>query len=231
MKAVIMAGGKGVRLRPFTYVEPKPLLTVGSINPIEYSIKYLKKCGIDEIFISINYLKEKFEICHQYSKKHGIKITLIEEPKQMGTVGSISLMKNYLNDPFLLLNGDLFTQPPYKIMLDKFKKSNADILIGMKEEITNSPYGVMDFDKNNRVSKIIEKPARSEWINAGVYLINQKIINLIDKEYMDTPDLIKKVIASNGIVISFDIGPKWLDIGCLDDYENANSVLNEWEYK
>ncbi len=109
-----MAGGKGLRLRPFTYVAPKPLLGVNGINSIEFSIKNLKKNGVEDLFISINYLKEKFEVCKKYEKKYQVNITLIEEQKQMGTVGSLMLMRDHLNEEFIMINGDLFADVNYR---------------------------------------------------------------------------------------------------------------------
>lgn len=225
-----MAGGRGKRLRPFTYVEPKPLLPVGNINSIEYLIGHLKISGFDEIFISINYLKEKFSVCHEYSKKYDVHIKLIEETHDLGTVGSLSLMNNYLDEPFSLINGDLFTQPPYKQMLMKFKNENADMMIGMTAHETISPYGIVKFDENNRLLKIDEKPKRKEWINSGVYFLNPKTLKFLNNQYMDIHNFIEIIIQNNGSIITFDIGEKWLDIGCIDDYEKASKQIEDWDY-
>ncbi|MDB3990733.1 sugar phosphate nucleotidyltransferase [Gammaproteobacteria bacterium] len=230
MKAIIMAGGKGTRLRPFTYVEPKPLLPVGKINPIEYLVKDLKENGVNEIIISINYLKEKFySPCEEYSKKYQVKIELIEEKSSMGTAGSLSLMKDLIREPFILINGDLFTNPPYKKMISRFNEEKSEILIGIKNLSSMSLYGVVTFNEDNIVERITEKPSYSEWINAGIYIINHNMLNFINKDFMTTPELVSKAMEMGKVVTSYDVGERWLDIGCLEDYEKAEQIINGWK--
>ncbi|MAS50322.1 MAG: hypothetical protein CL712_00075 [Chloroflexi bacterium] len=228
MKAVIMAGGLGQRLRPFTYVTPKPLLPVNNMCSIEFLIKELKNYNVEEVFISVNYLKEKFDVCYSYEKKYGVKITLIEEEERMGTVGSLSLMKNFLDDNFIVLNGDLFTSINYKKMLNKFNKTAADAMICVKKEATTSPYGVVSYDENDQLIAITEKPTYFDWINAGIYLFSPGIISHIKKEYFDMPDLLRTLKKENKKIIIFDIGEKWLDIGKVEDYEEASTIINNW---
>jgi len=229
MKAVIMAGGKGKRLRPFTYIKPKPLLPVGSINPIEYLIRDIKNSGFDEILMSVNYLKNEFNVCIEYSKKYDIQITLIEETKELGTVGSLSLMKEDLDKPFLMINGDLFVEPPYKQMHLALKNNKADMVIGITQKSSVSPYGVVSFDKNNRLLKIVEKPIIKDWINSGVYILHPRALKSLNNKYMDIHNFIDKIIQNNGTIITYDIGNKWLDIGNIDDYEKAIILLESWK--
>ena len=229
MKAVIMAGGMGVRLRPFTYVKPKPLLPVANISPIEYLIRDMKRHGFDEILISVNYLSEKFDICSKFEKKYDIPIKLIRENKKMGTIGSLSLMKDFLNDPFILINGDLFAEPPYKRMFKKYKATSASMVVGIKKYDYLSPYGVIAKNNDDSLIKIKEKPLRSDWISAGVYLLDPKKIDLITKIPMDIPIFIQNIQKKGDLVITCDIGEKWLDIGNIEDYEKAESTINGWK--
>ena len=228
MKAVIMAGGEGMRLRPFTYVLPKPLLPVGDISPIEYSIRYLKNNGFKEIIISTNYLKEKFNICYKFAEEYGIKLHLIDEDVKLGTAGSLDLMREYLTEPFVVLNGDLLAQPPYKAMFQTMNDGNADILIGVKKHFTQIPYGTITFDAENNLLEIYEKPKIEHWINSGIYLLDPRVLNYIEHQtYLDMPSLIERV-ESNGKVKVHDIGENWLDIGKVEDYESASLVLHSW---
>ena len=228
MKAVIMAGGKGERLRPFTYVSPKPLLPVNETNSIEYSIRNLKDNGFDDFIISINYLKEKFSICKEYEEKYKINISFIEEENRMGTAGSLKLMKDQLDEAFLLLNGDLFTKIDYRRMYENFTNSDCDCLIGIKKQENKSPYGVVDFDVNFDVKDIQEKPTSYEWINAGVYMFKSESIDFIKNTYTDVTDLITLLRNKNKRVKVFDIGDKWIDIGKIEDYKNAEIMLKNW---
>ncbi len=223
-----MAGGLGQRLRPFTYITPKPLLPVNDMCSIEFLVRELKNYNINDIFISVNYLKEKFDVCYSYKKKYGVNITLIEEQKRMGTVGSLSLMKDLLDDNFILLNGDLFTSIDYTKMLSKFNEAKADLVICIKKEATTSAYGIVNFDSNDQLISIIEKPTSHEWINAGTYLFHPEITNFIKKEYFDMPDLLSILKKENKKILTFDIGDKWLDIGKVDDYEKAAQIIQDW---
>jgi len=229
MKAVIMAGGEGLRLRPFTYVVPKPLLPVGDISPIEYSVRYLKSIGFKEILISTNYLKEKFQICMEYVNKYDIDIRLIEEQVKLGTAGSLDLMRSRLDEPFALLNGDLLAQPRYDDMLSILRGCDADIVIGIKKYTTQVPYGVIQFNESNELCSIVEKPTMTHWISAGIYVLHPRVLNNVESQtYLDMPALIEKT-KRDGKVLTFDIGDKWLDIGKVEDYENADRVLRSWE--
>lgn len=229
MKAVLMSGGKGVRLRPFTYVQPKPLLPVGPMCPVEYSFRYLKEFGVEEIIISINYLKEKFSICNEFSKKYNIPVRLVEEDQEMGTIGSLYLMKDMLDKPFIMLNGDLISEPPYKSMLSYFEEENATLLIGVKQHHEISQYGVIKFNKDGKFSEIVEKPKRKDWISTGIYIIDPSVINLMRGLPMDTPDLIKLLSERHKPILTYDIGEKWLDIGNLDDYDRAYGLIKGWQ--
>lgn len=229
MKAVIMAGGMGIRLRPFTYVQPKPLLPVANISPIEYLIRDMKRHGFDQILISVNYLSEKFDVCSRFEKKYGISVKLIRETKKMGTIGSLSLMRDFLDDPFILINGDLFTEPPYKRMLKSYEAKGASMVVGIKKHDYFSPYGVIVKNDDNTLIKITEKPLRTDWISAGVYLLDPKKIDLIKNTPMDIPTFIQNIQKEGDIVITCDIGEKWLDIGNIEDFEKAESTISDWK--
>jgi len=224
-----MAGGEGLRLRPFTYVMPKPLLPVGDISPIEYSVRYLKSIGFREILVSTNYLKEKFQICLEYIDKYDINIRLIDENMKLGTAGSLDLMRTWLDEPFVVLNGDLLAQPPYRAMYSAMEEGDADIVIGIKKHVTQIPYGVIQFNESNTLYGIEEKPNLTHWINAGIYILHPRVLKHIETgAYLDMPSLIEKTEQA-GKVLVHDIGENWLDIGKVEDYENADRVLHSWQ--
>ena len=113
-------------------------------------------------------------------------------------------------------------------MLNKFNKTAADAMICVKKEATTSPYGVVSYDENDQLIAITEKPTYFDWINAGIYLFSPGIISHIKKEYFDMPDLLRTLKKENKKIIIFDIGEKWLDIGKVEDYEEASTIINNW---
>ena len=229
MKAVIMAGGRGERLRPFTYVVPKPLLPVYKTNAIENSIHNLSKHGFEEFIISVNYLKNKFDICYEYEKKFDVKIKLVEEPKRMGTAGSLRYMRDELKEPFLLQNGDLFADVNYTKMHKKFIEHDCDCLLGMKKIEFQSLYGILDIDEKFSLKQVIEKPTNTEWINSGIYILKPELIEMIEDKYTDITDLISELLNQRKSVFVFDIGDRWIDIGKIEDYKKVENIIKTWK--
>jgi len=224
-----MAGGSGERLRPFTYVVPKPLLPVNGTNAIENSIKNLKRYGFEDFLISVNYLKENFDICMKYKEEYGVNIALVEEKDRMGTAGSLKLMQSELDGPFLLQNGDLFADIDYRKMYEKFTEFDCDCLVGIKKVEVKSLYGVVDFRENLSVKRITEKPTKTEWINSGIYILNPEIIQLINNTYTDITDLLDELLNQNKSIYTFDIGERWIDIGKIEDYKKAENTIKTWK--
>lgn len=229
MKAVIMAGGRGERLRPFTYVVPKPLLPVNETNAIENSISKLSRHGFRDFLISVNYLKNKFDICLEYEKKFDISIKLVEEPKRMGTAGSLRYMREDLKEPFLLQNGDLFADVDYTKMYKKFLQYQCDCLVGMKKIEVQSLYGVIDVNDDFSVKQVVEKPTTTEWINSGIYILKPDLIEMIGDKYTDITDLISKLLDQKRSIYSFDIGDRWIDIGKIEDYKKVENIIKTWK--
>ncbi len=229
MKAVIMAGGKGERLRPFTYVVPKPLLPVYETNAIENSISMLSRHGFQEFLISVNYLKNKFDICLEYEKKFDINIKLVEEPKRMGTAGSLRYMRKDLEEPFLLQNGDLFADVDYTKMYNKFLEHQCDFLIGIKKIEVQSLYGVIDVNNDFSVKQVLEKPTTTQWINSGIYILKPDLIEMIRDEYTDITDLMSELLNQKRSIYTFDIGDRWIDIGKIEDYKKVENIIKTWK--
>lgn len=230
MQAVIMVGGMGVRLRPFTYAIPKPLLPFKDKTILEYMVKFLSENGFDEIFLLTLYQHEKFNQCYDYKEKYGIDINICYEEEKRGTVGGISIILDRLDSNFLVLNGDLIIETDLNKMFNYHMNNKADITVGVTDYHFTVPYGVVESDNNCKLLNIIEKPRYSFKINSGIYILNSAIFDLKDNsKYLDMPTLIHKASGLNRIIKTYDIGPYWLDIGQLNDYERAVDKIEEWE--
>lgn len=226
-KVVLMVGGLGTRLRPLTEKTPKPMLKVGSKPILETIIENFKKHGFIDIILSVSY---KAEIIKGYFKdgSHlGVNITYIDEEKRMGTAGALSLMKELLSDNFFVMNGDLLTNMNFDNMLNYHVNNNSLATMGVREYDFQVPYGVVNVDGIN-IKNIEEKPIHSFFVSGGIYILNEKVLDLIpDNQYYDMPTLFEKVIEMNIKTISFPIREYWLDIGRLDEYEKANNEYHE----
>jgi len=232
MQAIIMAGGEGVRLRPFTYLIPKPLLPLGDKSVIEHMICALADYGFDEIFVTTNYRADDFAQCLAFGPKYGVKVELIRENKRLGTVGAVHLLSKFLTGPFLLANGDLIVDTDLSLMADFHKSHKGSITIGIKKYCEQIPYGVVKWDKNHELISMTEKPEIVRYVNAGVYILDPVAINYISKNgYMDITELIGRIKQANGQIFVYDIGDCWMDMGRFKDYERAIDAIEEWKLK
>jgi len=222
MKAVIMVGGFGKRLKPVTQVIPKPLLPLGDEEPIlESTIRGLKKHNFNEIILCTNYKSYLFETYLGDGSSRGIKVTYSKEKKPLGTAGPLKLLENKLDEPFLVINGDILTNLNFEDFR-KFHYSNkADMTIATKIVELPLRYGVVK-TRNNKITNIEEKPIMKAEVMAGIYFLNPEIIKEIPKNepYLMTT-LIKK-ISNNKKLYRYQLNNcYWLDIGQMDDYEKT----------
>ena len=229
MQAVIMVGGSGIRLRPFTYVIPKPLLPLGNETLLENMIRSLKDSGFDEIFLMTSYQHEKFNQCYEYEERYGVKVNICREKEKMGTAGGIISLRERLDDDFLVLNGDLIVKMDFLDMFKHHRDNKADITIGVTKFNYRLPYSVVEFDGNDRLTEISEKPTQTFVVNSGIYVLNSSILEFLRKPgYLDMPGLISLAKDQGKKIIRFDIGSRWLDMGHLEDYERAVDVIEAW---
>ncbi len=230
MKAVIMAGGEGVRLRPFTYIIPKPLLPVGDLTVLEHAIMELARSGIEDIFISTNYHARQFQECTPYGEKYGVKLFLFKENRKLGTAGALYLIKDNLDNPFCVLNGDLIFRVDIAGMFRVHSEKNADITIGIKQHRLTVPYAIIERGADGALFEIKEKPTYTYYINAGIYVLSPSVLASLNAEaYLDMPTLIDSIRGSGGGVFVHDIGDQWLDMGQLSDYELAIDLIDQWK--
>lgn len=223
--AVLMAGGKGLRLRPMTENMPKPLLKVGSKPIIEYNIDRLYQFGMQNQYLSINYFGNQIrEFCK--NKSADINFIFIKETKPLGTIGSVSLIENFKNDYILVMNSDILTNIDFADMFNSLVNKNADIIVASSPYYVNLPYAIFETE-DKMVKSFKEKPNYTYFANAGIYIFKKKILELIPKnKYFNATDLMQSVIQKKLKLIHYPIRTYWLDIGTPEDYEKAQKDIS-----
>lgn len=222
--AVLMAGGKGERLRPLTEKTPKPLLPVGEKAIIDHNIDRLISYGVQHISVTVNYLKEQIE--EHFAQPHNdIQVQTVREPKYLGTIGSIKFVKEFYNDTVLVMNSDLFTNINYEDFYLHFKEHDAEMSVAAVPYTVSVPYGIFDLD-GREIQGLIEKPTYNYYANAGIYLIKRAALEEIPKDsFFNATDLIEKLISENKKVIRFPLNGTWIDIGTPQEYQKANELV------
>tara|TARA_Y100000996_G_scaffold408091_1_gene386613 strand:+ start:8863 stop:9918 length:1056 start_codon:yes stop_codon:yes gene_type:complete len=224
---IIMAGGKGVRMKPFTDLCPKPMLKVGNKPMLEHIIERAKGEGINNFIISINYLGHIIKDYFGSGKKLGVKIKYLNEKSPLGTAGSLSLLTSVPKKPFLVVNGDVITGIRYGKILDFHlsQESKATMAVSLHE--WQHPYGVVNMN-GTQITKIEEKPISRNHVNAGVYVLSPEILKLLKKnKFCDMPELFKLIIEKKFRCVAYPVHENWLDVGKPDDYEQAKDYLIE----
>ena len=224
--AVLMAGGKGERLRPLTEKTPKPLLKVGDKAIIDHNIDRLINYGVQHISVTVNYLKEQLE--EHFAEPHcGVQVQTVREPKFLGTIGSIRFVKDFHNDTILVMNSDLFTNINYEDFYLHFKEHDADMSVAAVPYTVNIPYGILDLKERRNIKGLIEKPTYDYYANAGIYLIKRSALDYIPEDmFFNATDLIETLIANDRKVIRFPLNGTWIDIGNPQEYKRANDMVN-----
>ena len=223
--AVLMAGGKGERLRPLTEMTPKPLLPVGGKAIIDHNIDRLISYGIKHINVTVNYLGEQLEE-HFREPRNEVQVRTLREPKFLGTIGSIRFVKEFYNDTILVMNSDLFTNLNYEDFYLHFKEHDADMSVAAVPYSISVPYGIFQLEGKRDIKGIIEKPTYDYYANAGIYLIKKSALDFIPKDVMfHSTDLMEALIANGKKVIRFPHNGMWIDIGNPQEYKRANELV------
>ena len=224
LDAVLMAGGKGVRLRPLTETTPKPLLPVGGKPIIDYNIESLMENGVKHISVTVNYLHEQLEE-HFSEPKNGVKIDCIKEPQFLGTMGATQFVPKFYNDVVLVMNSDLFTNIDYEDFYLHFKEHDADMSVAAVPYSVSVPYGIFELDGRN-IKGVKEKPVYNYFANAGIYLIKRELLeNMPKNTFYNATDLMNDAVAAGKTVIRYPITGYWLDIGSHEEYKKANELV------
>jgi len=226
MQAIILAGGKGTRLKPFTNNFPKPLVPIDDLPILEIVLRQLKSHGITKITLAVNHLASLIEAFFGDGKRLGLDISYSFEDQPLGTAGPISLITE-LDDDFLIMNGDLLSTINYRKLIDFHHTNKCDITISTFKREEKIDLGVIESSGDSFVN-YVEKPTYYFDVSMGIYVVNKSIIDLIPKNVrFDIPDLVMKAKKHEKTIKCFSDECYWLDIGRADDYEIANNIFRE----
>jgi len=230
MKAVILAGGLGSRLKPITETIPKPLLPIGEKSVLEIQIQNLARYGFNEIFIATYYKSDYVESFIGDGKKMGVCIRFSKEEKPLGTCGPLSLLQRELTEPFILMNGDILSNIDIKKLFGFAVEKKSDLTVVTKIIKAPFQFGKV-ISKDDFIVDVIEKPDLELEILAGIYVMKPGIFELIPQNtYFGIDQLIKKMLAQSIPVATYLMSEYWLDIGMLEDYSEAQ-VAYEKHFK
>jgi NDP-sugar pyrophosphorylase family protein len=224
MEAIILAGGKGTRLRPFTTTLPKPLMPIGEHSILEIIIGQLKKAGITKITIAVNHMADLIMAFFGDGKRFGIEIAYSMEDKPLGTVGPLKIIKN-LPENFLVMNGDVMSDIDYADLITSHINSKALFTIATYKRDSLIDFGVLEINnETHQLSKFIEKPTYHFDVSMGIYVMNRELLNFVPKDIPYGIDQLAINLLSKGeSVHTFPFAGYWLDIGRPDDYDKANN--------
>jgi len=221
MKAVVMAGGKGTRLAPYTKILPKPLLPIGDMPILEVLIRQMKQAGVDEIFLTVGHLSELLRAFFQDGEQWGVKINYCYEDFPMGTVGALAQISG-LNETFLMTNGDVLTTLDPQALFAFHKRQQAMATIAVHHRKVKIDFGVLQLNGSSSVTGYLEKPMLEYMVSMGMYVFEPDVVAYVPKrQYLDFPDLILKLIAAGEKVVAYPFDGYWQDLGRPDDYEQA----------
>jgi NDP-mannose synthase len=221
MKAVVLAGGKGTRLAPYTKILPKPLMPIGEMPILEILLRQMKRAGVNEAVITVGHLAGLLQAFFKDGSSFGLKISYSLENEPLGTAGPLSLVKG-LDGTFLVSNGDVLTTLDLKDLLRFHSKQKAIATIAAHQRKVDINYGVIESDPDHKIVGYIEKPSIEYMVSMGIYVFEPRALDYIPyAKYLDLPELVKKMVAAGETVVSYPFRGYWQDLGRPDDYEFA----------
>lgn len=222
MKAIVLAGGRGTRLAPYTHILPKPLMPIGDMPILEVLLRQMKRAGIEDIVVTVGHLAHLLRTFFMDGEQWGVHISYSSEDKPLGTAGPLSLIKD-LDSTFLVTNGDVLTTLDLKELLAFHKSQGGIATIAVHKRQVKIDLGVVQWNGNNSISDYIEKPTYDYTVSMGVYVFEPIVMKyILFNEYLDFPDLVLKLIAAGEKVIGYPFDGYWMDLGRSDDYAQAN---------
>ena len=228
MQALVMAGGLGSRLRPLTDEVPKPLLPIGGRPILELILHQLRHAGVDEVYISVGYKQELIRAYIADGRRFGLHVRYVDEPTPLGTAGALGYLKEDVQGPLLVMNGDILTKLDFRTFHENHVAAGAMVTLGVREDRYQIPFGLVE-TQNGLVSQIREKPVQEYLVSAGIYVMSPEAIQTLTPGVrIDVPDLINDVVQRGGRVRYHVIREKWIDIGALADFHRANEEPDEW---
>ena len=230
-KAVILAGGKGRRLHPYTITFPKPLAPVADMPILEIVIRQLRHAGYTRFTLAVGHLAELLMAYFGDGSKWGVEIRYSREEKPLGTVAPLTLIED-LPDHFLVMNGDVLSTLDYAALFSYHREHDAELTIACHRREVNIDRGVIEFDDDQRVTGYREKPTLPYDVSMGVYVFNRSIMDLVPSdEYTDLPTLVHRLLDQGRVVRVFRSDCEWLDIGRPEDYAEATQRFTELRHK
>ena len=224
LSAVLMAGGKGERLRPMTLTVPKPLLEIDGKAIIDYNVEALARCGISDITVTTRYLAEKIAD-HFAQPVAGVSVKCVEESMPLGTVGALSLIDRDPDGNTLVMYSDLLTTLSFEDLYLKHKAEGADVTIAVVPYQISVPYAILTTD-GSAVTGLCEKPSYSYYANAGIYIFSNRLLDTLEKNIrIDATDFIENAIASGRRVTYCPINGTWIDVGSPVDFKHAGELM------
>lgn len=221
--AVVLAGGEGRRLRPYTMVLPKPLLPVGNHSILEIILRQLARCGFEEAVLAVGYLAELIETFVGDGSRFGINVRYVRESGRLGTAAPVAHIDG-LPDAVLVMNGDVLTDLDYSAILQHHEDSGAKATIAVTRRTLEIEFGVVETDEAGMLTNLVEKPSLSHLISTGINVLSADAIAMIPREgHFDLPDLVHALRNAGEPVAVFEMGGTWLDIGRPSDYEAATT--------
>ena len=231
MRAIILAGGKGRRLHPYTVTFPKPMVPVGDMPIMEIVVRQLKRAGFDRITLAVGHLAGLLQAYFGDGSRWGVELDYSLEEKPLGTVGPLKLIDD-LPETFLVMNGDVLTTLDYRALYRQHAETDADLTIACYRANTKIDLGVIDFDSRMEVVAYREKPVLPYDVSMGVYVFSRRVLDTFSAEdYMDLPTIVNQLIAGKGKVKVYLSNHEWLDIGRPEDYALATERFEELRHE
>jgi NDP-mannose synthase len=226
-QAVIMAGGKGTRLHPYSALFPKPLMPLGDMPILELLLRRLKKAGVTDVILAVNHLRHLIEAFFGDGSKLGLRIRYSDEEKPLGTAGALGNMLDELDETFIVSNGDLLTSMDLEAMARQHLDTDCDASIGVFERENKIDFGLIEFDAEKRLCAYREKPTNLYYVSMGIYMLRREAVRpcIVSGEYLDMPTLLLKMRAAKSDVRCYHDECVWLDIGRPDDFALAQSMF------
>jgi NDP-sugar pyrophosphorylase family protein len=229
MKAIVLAGGLGTRLRPLTFAVPKPLLAIGEKPILQHIIEQLAASGFDDIILATGYLAELIQAYCGDGDKFGAHIRCIKESQPLGTAGPLSLLRGQIaRDEFVIvMNGDIVTLLDYAKMLNHARRHTYELTVGFVHRLNQSPFGVLAIDGHGEITNIVEKPSVRQAVSGGIYVVRGSALDHIpDNQYFTIPDLIQKLRSAQVPVGAYLIKEFWQGVEDLGHMEFIREALN-----
>jgi NDP-sugar pyrophosphorylase family protein len=226
-QAVIMAGGKGTRLHPYSASFPKPLMPLGDTPVLELLLRRMRNAGVEEVIIAVNHLRHLIEAFFGDGSKFGLRIRYSSEDKPLGTAGALGNMLDDLEESFFVTNGDLLTTMDLTRMARRHAEIGCDASIGIYERENKIDFGLIEFDAENRLSAYREKPTSRYYVSMGIYIFRRDAVreHVSGGNYLDMPSLLLAMRAAEADIRCYHDDCVWLDIGRPDDFAMAQNMV------